>query len=329
MEKFEIFNNEKLGKVRTVTINNEIWFVLTDICKILGIKNITQMASRLDEDERSMFNIGRQGKANIINESGLYKVLFRSDKPEAKEFSNWITKEVIPSIRKTGKYDINQPKQLTLPKPKEHKIIKKYYNGVPVMSMRDLAYLVGCSLYTVHHYAGENKVLINGHKMVNFKKENPNLPKTLANMVILYREEVISIIRRTGTLGRLQNQISAYFDNITPEVSDEGTEHPIADQNMKAEKLLQVLPHITEEGLKNHVVTEVIRLIDNKILEEYKNGSLGMRFIDSSEKIIEMHEFNNFKMTLVKTDKPIEEFISPNYTVSNVQGNKLIVEKIK
>ena len=142
MEKIEVFNNDKLGKVRTVIINNEIWFVLRDVCAIMGLSNMSVVKQRLQEDGVSstylIDSMGRKQKATIINEANLYLCILRSDKPEAKEFSNWITKEVIPSIRKIGKYDINKPKQLTLPKPKEHKIIKKYYNGVPVMSVKDL-----------------------------------------------------------------------------------------------------------------------------------------------------------------------------------------------
>lgn len=98
------YNNTQF---RTITKNNgEKWFVLKDVCDILGIANTTQTAARLDEDERSMFNIGRQGEVNIISESGLYNVILRSDKPEAKPFRKWVTAEVLPSIRKTGTYNV-------------------------------------------------------------------------------------------------------------------------------------------------------------------------------------------------------------------------------
>ena len=93
-----------MNKVRTVFKEGEPWFVLKDICEILEIKNVTQVADRLDSDERSMFNIGRQGMTNVINESGLYNVIFLSRKPEAKKFKKWVTSEVLPSIRKTGSY---------------------------------------------------------------------------------------------------------------------------------------------------------------------------------------------------------------------------------
>ena len=104
-ERFKIFSKENLGSVRTVLLNNEVWFCAKDVCDILEIKNVTQAVQRLEEDERSMFNIGRQGNTNFINESGLYTLILRSGKPEAKPFRKWITSEVIPAIRKTGKYE--------------------------------------------------------------------------------------------------------------------------------------------------------------------------------------------------------------------------------
>jgi len=99
----QIFNY-KGNEVRTVEKDGITWWVLKDVCNILDIKNVTQMAQRLDEDERSMFNIGRQGETNIVNESGLYNVILRSDKEEAKPFRKWVTSDVLPSIRKHGAY---------------------------------------------------------------------------------------------------------------------------------------------------------------------------------------------------------------------------------
>ena len=105
MNDLRIYNFNS-NEVRTLLIENEPWFILKDVCEVLGIKNPTQCADRLDEDERSMFNIGRQGEVNIVNESGLYKVIFQSKKQEAKKFTKWVTSEVLPSIRKTGGYEV-------------------------------------------------------------------------------------------------------------------------------------------------------------------------------------------------------------------------------
>ena len=105
MNQLEVFKNEDFGEIRTVQLNNEPMFCLSDICKALEVKNTTDVAKRLEDDEVTRFNLGGQvGETNFVTESGLYSVILRSDKPNAKKFRKWITSEVIPSIRKTGEY---------------------------------------------------------------------------------------------------------------------------------------------------------------------------------------------------------------------------------
>lgn len=108
MDNVTIFSKEEFGAVRAVTLEGEPWFVAADVCRALGLGNSTVAAARLDEDERSKFNLGRQGEATIINEPGLYALVLSSRKPEAKAFKRWITHEVIPEIRKTGGYIAGQ-----------------------------------------------------------------------------------------------------------------------------------------------------------------------------------------------------------------------------
>lgn len=107
MNGLQVFQYE--GKqVRTVEKDGETWWVLKDVCEVLQIKNPTDVWKRLDEDERARFNLGRQGEGTIINESGLYHVILRSDKPQAKPFRRWVTKEVLPEIRRKGSYGENR-----------------------------------------------------------------------------------------------------------------------------------------------------------------------------------------------------------------------------
>ena len=94
--------------VRTVERDGEVWFVAKDVCDVLELTNPTVAIEALDEDERSKFFLGRQGEANIINESGLYALVFRSNKPEAKAFSKWVRSEVLPQIRRTGSYSLHK-----------------------------------------------------------------------------------------------------------------------------------------------------------------------------------------------------------------------------
>lgn len=96
------FNN---ATMRTLTDENgEPWFVAKDVCGILEVSNPSDALKRLDDDERSRFNLGRQGETNIINEAGLYSLVLGSRKPEAHEFKRWVTHEVLPQIRRTGGY---------------------------------------------------------------------------------------------------------------------------------------------------------------------------------------------------------------------------------
>lgn len=107
MNEIQVFGFEG-NEVRTVSIDGEPWFVLKDVCDALSISNSRDTADRLDSDEKNTvaLNDGTAGNPNrtIINESGLYNVILRSDKPEAKRFKKWVTSEVLPSIRKKGGY---------------------------------------------------------------------------------------------------------------------------------------------------------------------------------------------------------------------------------
>lgn len=98
-------------KIRTTLKDSEIWFIAQDVCDCINVKNVTQALNKLDDDERSMFNIGRQGEVNIVNESGMYTLVLRAKDATKKgtapyRFRKWVTSEVLPTIRKTGSYSL-------------------------------------------------------------------------------------------------------------------------------------------------------------------------------------------------------------------------------
>jgi prophage antirepressor-like protein len=103
-------NFEFEGKgLRTIAKDGEMWWVAQDICHILCIKNSRQALSRLDEDEKGVIlndTLGGSQEISIVNESGLYNLIFSSRKKEFKDFKRWVYREVLPSIRKTGRYDV-------------------------------------------------------------------------------------------------------------------------------------------------------------------------------------------------------------------------------
>ncbi len=109
----------ELHRIRAVNLNGEPWFVAEDICNTLSLSNPTMSLRSLDEDERSKFNLGRQGDVNIVNESGMFTLILRCRDAVKKgsvphRFRKWVTAEVLPSIRKTGAYGKSDIRELSL-----------------------------------------------------------------------------------------------------------------------------------------------------------------------------------------------------------------------
>lgn len=110
MNKLQVFKNENLGEIRTIIINNEVWFVGKDVVRILGYaKPENAISTHIDNEDKTTTLIQGIGsnyksKAVIINESGLYSLILSSKLPRAKEFKHWVTSEILPQIRKKGYY---------------------------------------------------------------------------------------------------------------------------------------------------------------------------------------------------------------------------------
>lgn len=134
MNELQNFNFEG-NEVRTIQRDSITWFAANDVTKNLGLSNTTVAVSRLDDDEVTKFNLGGlSGSTNFISEAGLYKLVGSSHKPAAKKFNRWVTHEVLPTIRRTGQYSVqeqlphsfaealqlaaDQAKQIELQKPK-------------------------------------------------------------------------------------------------------------------------------------------------------------------------------------------------------------------
>lgn len=108
MKDIQIFKNNEFGEIRTVSKNDEPYLMLTDVCRILELFNVSQVKSRLKEDgvitNEVIDSLGRKQQATFINESNFYKVVFQSRKPQAEKFTDWVTSKVLPAIRKHGAY---------------------------------------------------------------------------------------------------------------------------------------------------------------------------------------------------------------------------------
>ena len=110
----EVFNYRN-QQVRTVEQDGQVWFVAKDVCDILGLSNARDAIKSLDDDEKMTVDLtdshsGKHGGAqfmNVVNEPGLYKLIFRSKKPEAKEFTRWVTHKLLPNVHKYGMYSVD------------------------------------------------------------------------------------------------------------------------------------------------------------------------------------------------------------------------------
>ena len=108
MQTVQLFKSADFGEIRTLVLNSEAMFCLADVCKALDISHVTDVKKRLKEDgvatAEVIDSIGRKQCATFINEPNLYKTIFQSRKPSAERFTDWVTSEVLPSIRKNGIY---------------------------------------------------------------------------------------------------------------------------------------------------------------------------------------------------------------------------------
>lgn len=164
------YNEESNVNIRTRMIDNENYFVAKDVCDALGISNSRDAMSRLDEDEKAMSVLPTQfgEKAmNMVNESGLYNLIFQSRKLEARAFRKWVTNVVLPSIRQTGQYRIKgeaecmreQQQRQRLPLPKYRPFFNEWKQRVkPYISREELENVANAMAVSLSHvrevYAG-------------------------------------------------------------------------------------------------------------------------------------------------------------------------------
>lgn len=174
------------NEIRTIDDNGQVWWVLIDVCKALELSTPSKVVKRLDEDEVNQIHIidsmGRNQKTIVINESGLYSVILRSDKPEAKPFRRWITHEVLPKIRRTGSYSLIEPRKT------------KTWYGVSVLTIKDVAERMGTSRDTARKRIFSNLrngldfFILSGYSLQLFKFENYDI-SVMATRLLLVREK--------------------------------------------------------------------------------------------------------------------------------------------
>lgn len=218
----EVFTfNQNSTPIRVQVINNEPWFVAKDVCEVLGIANSRQATKSLEEDERGVATIytpdgGYQGGGNqnlsIVNESGLYTLIFQSRKPEAKSFRKWVTSEVLPAIRKKGYYGIKKPANDYLD-ARDIPYSKQLFNGCEIrvitiedkqwLSMNDFHRAIGSSTESSQAAKKLNVKEVNAQKIHIFGNTHPSWFITMTGAMLL-----LSCSRKMQNMRQLELQFS-------------------------------------------------------------------------------------------------------------------------
>lgn len=230
--KVNEFLNENFGTVRTITKDEEIWFVAKDICGILGLNNISKaLENHREEKDKCVIRIcditnsdttSKSRKTQdmlCINEQGLYKLIFKSRKPFAEEFQDWLCEEVIPSIRKDGMY-INREEEMesqeelikATEQALEQKLMRKFGKSI----RRDFTKTIedNWEVKNKMQFATYTDQLVNipvlGLKASTYKKEN-NIPKSKLLRDYLETEELEHIAKQEQDVATLVHYGLDYY----------------------------------------------------------------------------------------------------------------------
>lgn len=236
MNDLQIFNNEEFGEVRTAVVNDEPMFCLIDICKALEIKNATDVAKRLDEDELTRLNLGsRAGETNFITESGLYAVILRSDKPNAKKFRKWVTAEVLPSIRKTGSYGMPKTTggQIQL-LAQGYTELEQKVNDIKddVSELKENVPLYSCDIDEIQQHVKRRVVNILGGKQSEAYRDNSIRHKTFSDIWAQLKREYGCVSTYKSIKRKYIDDVHEFIDcYVVPKYLDELIQDANAQQS--------------------------------------------------------------------------------------------------
>lgn len=182
MNELHVFENSEFGEIRTITKDNEPMFCLSDVCKALELEQVSRVKSRLKADgvttSKVIDRLGREQEATFINESNLYKTIFQSRKDSAERFTDWVTSDVLPSIRKTGGYNkpmttSEQIKLLAQGNTELSERMDRLENDMP---------LYGCEIDEIQSHVKRKAVNILGGKQSNAYKDASTRNKVFSDM---------------------------------------------------------------------------------------------------------------------------------------------------
>lgn len=250
--KLKPFEKSGIGKIRIALLNGNPVFNLYDACLNLGYVRmreskgkeyeqirkdfITKLCESLDisglTTNGTTFNITYKNRSKIdfkntwVDEQSFYDLCLESHAKNARPFRRWVTGEVLPSIRKTGFYSVEKAEQLEIQEP--YKLVKKFYNGSPVMTLKDLEFLIGTSVHTIGYIIKSNNnfaigidyFLLEGRELKKFKKNN-DVSKLIGSLIVIPKQGVDKLLNLLllKPAGELRETFEGYFglENQAPQ----------------------------------------------------------------------------------------------------------------
>lgn len=233
MNDLRIFNNEEFGEVRTAVINDEPMFCLADICRVLEIKNVSDCKSRLRQKgivtTDTLTNGGKQ-KMIFIDESNLYKTIFQSRKESAERFTDWVTGEVLPSIRKAGSYSMPKTTggQIQL-LAQGYTELEQAVNSIKedMTELKDNTPLYGCEIDEVKQHVNRKGVIVLGGKDSEAYK-NGSIRSSV------YSDIYKQLKREFGCVTTYKSIRRKYIDNVHKFIDDYALPMALAEQVKEA-----------------------------------------------------------------------------------------------
>ena len=238
MNDLQIFNNEEFGEIRTAVVNDEPMFCLADICKALELTQPSKVKERLNEKGvRSIPTLTKGGEQKLlyINESNLYKTIFQSRKESAERFTEWVTSEVLPSIRKTGSYNkpMTTSSQIQL-LAQGYTELEQEVNNIKddVSELKDNVPLYSCDIDEIQQHVKRRVVNILGGKQSEAYRDNSIRHKTFSDIWTQLKREYGCVSTYKSIKRKYIDDVHEFIDcYVVPKYLDELIQDANAQQS--------------------------------------------------------------------------------------------------
>lgn len=229
MNDLQIFNNEEFGEIRTITKDDEPMFCLADVCKALELEQVSRVKARLKTDgvttSKVTDRLGREQEATFINESNLYKTIFQSRKESAERFTDWVTSEVLPSIRKTGSYGMPKTTggQIQL-LAQGYTELEQKVNDIKddVSELKENVPLYSCDIDEIQQHVKRRVVNILGGKQSEAYRDNSIRHKTFSDIWTQLKREYGCVSTYKSIKRKYIDDVHEFIDcYVVPKYLDE------------------------------------------------------------------------------------------------------------